>query len=78
MSRALVEAVSSDGYERKNRAMYVDLADEVVRGPQEIADDDEVQALGSVYAKSVGTFAAIIQMTLEAEANASGDEYPPV
>jgi AbiV family abortive infection protein len=75
MSRALSAALSSDGYERKNRAMYVDLEDGAVRGPEEIAADEEAQELGSLYIKSVTTFAVIIEGMLEDGAD-DGEEYP--
>lgn len=82
MSQALSAALSSEGYDRKLRAMYVDLQQDEepeewsVRGPHEIVKDEEAQQLGRLYANSVTTFAVIIQMSLDADAD--GDDYPPM
>lgn len=74
LGQALADVESRDVFTTRLRAMYVDLEDDTVHGPDEIANDAEAQELGRKLTKMVVTWAIIIGGALENDAAPAGSD----
>jgi len=75
MGQELKGLLASDLYEKKNRALYVDLADDgSILGPKDIASDTDAQGKARTLRKSITAWGVILAGTLQP---LTGEPPPP-